>query len=279
MLTQNLHASVDAVLKDQEVSQVDYAKLTQDNQRPGRQPRRDGHQARRRQLCRAGRDYRPAATDPATQPGTDPGTQPGDDPGDRPGRRPARPAEVRSTHRVRAAADDAGHHRGGRRRRAARRDRGTRRGRVARRLAARSVVGRLHEAQDVAPAGHHRQGRDHRAARRTGGDRHTGAAGPGRAADRLAVRPRPVAAWGPTTPDGPLERDVVPQHVDGGAARRQRQGQRTRRRRRPRGRAGCDAEDLRDVQHRRPGGPPEPRLLGARAWPASSTGSSPTAPR
>jgi hypothetical protein len=32
VLTQNLHASVDAVVKDQEVSQVDYAKLTKDNQ-------------------------------------------------------------------------------------------------------------------------------------------------------------------------------------------------------------------------------------------------------
>ena len=31
MLTQNLHASVDAVLKDQEVAEVDYAKLTKDN--------------------------------------------------------------------------------------------------------------------------------------------------------------------------------------------------------------------------------------------------------
>ena len=31
VLTQNLHASVDAVVRDQEVSQVDYTKLTKDN--------------------------------------------------------------------------------------------------------------------------------------------------------------------------------------------------------------------------------------------------------
>jgi len=76
VLTQNLHASVDAVLKDQEVSQVDYAKLTQDNKDrvdnlgdTGIKPGDDSYVAP------------VATTDPATQPGTDPGTQPGTDPG------------------------------------------------------------------------------------------------------------------------------------------------------------------------------------------------------
>ncbi len=81
VLTQNLHASVDAVLKDQEVSQVDYAKLTQDNKDrvdnlgdTGIKPGDDSYVA-----PVATTD--PSGTDPATQPGTDPGTQPGTDPG------------------------------------------------------------------------------------------------------------------------------------------------------------------------------------------------------
>ena len=81
VLTQNLHASVDAVLKDQEVSQVDYAKLTQDNKDrvdnlgdTGIKPGDDNYVA---PVATTG----PSGTDPATQPGTDPGTQPGTDPG------------------------------------------------------------------------------------------------------------------------------------------------------------------------------------------------------
>ena len=68
LLTQNLHASVDAVLKDQEVAEVDFAKLTKDNKDrdtlrdTGIQPRDETHVA-------------PVAGDPSTTPpGTDPGT-------------------------------------------------------------------------------------------------------------------------------------------------------------------------------------------------------------
>ena len=85
VLTQNLHASVDAVLKDQEVSQVDYAKLTQDNKNrvdnlgdTGIKPGDDSYVA-----PVATSD--PSSTDPATDPGTQPGTQPGTDPGADPG--------------------------------------------------------------------------------------------------------------------------------------------------------------------------------------------------
>jgi len=78
VLTQNLHASVDAVVKDQEVSQVDYAKLTKDNRDrvdtlgdTGIQPGDESY-------------VPPAATDPATTSDppttTDPATAPGGDP-------------------------------------------------------------------------------------------------------------------------------------------------------------------------------------------------------
>ncbi|MEP6649863.1 MAG: hypothetical protein ABJA74_08100 [Lapillicoccus sp.] len=86
VLTQNLHASVDAVVKDQEVSEVDYAKLTRDNRNrvdtlgdTGIKPGDDTYVA-------------PAATDPSSTPsdptGTDPGTKPGTDPGTDPGADP-----------------------------------------------------------------------------------------------------------------------------------------------------------------------------------------------
>jgi hypothetical protein len=75
VLTQNLHASVDAALKDQEVAEVDYAKLTKDNKDrvdnlgdTGIQPGDETYVA-------------PAATDPSTAPsGTDPETPPGTGP-------------------------------------------------------------------------------------------------------------------------------------------------------------------------------------------------------
>ena len=76
VLTQNLHASVDAVLRDQEVAEVDYAKLTKDNRDrvdnlgdTGIQPGDETYVA-------------PVATDPSTAPpGTEPGTPPSTDPG------------------------------------------------------------------------------------------------------------------------------------------------------------------------------------------------------
>ena len=78
VLTQNLHASVDAVVKDQEVSQVDYAKLTKDNQdrvdNLGDTGIKPGDEAY----------VPPVSTDPATTPdsGSAPstGTAPGSDP-------------------------------------------------------------------------------------------------------------------------------------------------------------------------------------------------------
>ena len=86
VLTQNLHASVDAVLRDQEVSQVDYTKLTRDNKDrvdtlgdTGIKPGDESY-------------VPPAASDPASktgQPGdppttTEPGSQPGTEPGPAP---------------------------------------------------------------------------------------------------------------------------------------------------------------------------------------------------
>jgi hypothetical protein len=75
VLTQSLHATVDAALKDQEVAEVDYAKLTKDNKDrvdnlgdTGIQPGDETYVA-------------PAATDPSTAPsGTDPETPPGTGP-------------------------------------------------------------------------------------------------------------------------------------------------------------------------------------------------------
>jgi hypothetical protein len=86
VLTYNLRASVDAVLKDQEVAEVDYAKLTKDNRDrvdnlgdTGIQPGGETYVA-------------PVATDPAgTAPGTDPGAAPGADPGAAPGADPGTP--------------------------------------------------------------------------------------------------------------------------------------------------------------------------------------------
>jgi hypothetical protein len=83
VLTQNLHASVDAVVRDQEVSQVDYTKLTKDNRDrvdilgdTGIKPGDENY-------------VQPAASDPASasgQPGdpgatTDRGAQSGTGPG------------------------------------------------------------------------------------------------------------------------------------------------------------------------------------------------------
>ena len=83
LLTQNLHASVDAVVKTQEVSAVDYAKLTKDNRTrvdtlgdTGIKPGDENY-------------VQPVVADPSgTQPGTDPGTAPGTDPGANPGADP-----------------------------------------------------------------------------------------------------------------------------------------------------------------------------------------------
>ena len=81
VLTQNLHASVDAVLKDQEVAEVDYAKLTKDNRDrvdnlgdTGIQPGDETYVA-----PVAPRTRRPPAP-PGTEPGTPPSTDPGADP-------------------------------------------------------------------------------------------------------------------------------------------------------------------------------------------------------
>jgi hypothetical protein len=80
VLTQNLHASVDAVVRDQEVSQVDYTKLTRDNRERvdtlGDSGIKPGDE----------NDVQPAVSDPASgQPGdqgaADPGTSPPTEPG------------------------------------------------------------------------------------------------------------------------------------------------------------------------------------------------------
>jgi hypothetical protein len=76
VLTPNLHASVDAVLKDQEVAEVEYAKLTKDNQdRVDTLGDTD--------IQRGDETYvAPVAADPSsTPPGTDPAPAPGTDPG------------------------------------------------------------------------------------------------------------------------------------------------------------------------------------------------------
>ena len=92
VLTPNLHASVDAVLKDQEVAEVDYAKLTKDNKDrvdnlgdTGIQPGDETYVA-------------PVAADPAsTPPGTDSATPPATDPGAPPGTEPGADPDATST--------------------------------------------------------------------------------------------------------------------------------------------------------------------------------------
>lgn len=79
VLTQNLHASVDAVLKDQEVSQVDYAKLTKDNRTRvdtlGDTGIKPGDESYVQPVAAD-----PSGTTPGAPPGTDQGTAPGSDP-------------------------------------------------------------------------------------------------------------------------------------------------------------------------------------------------------
>jgi hypothetical protein len=88
VLAQNLHASGDAVLKDQEVAEVDYAKLTKGNKDrvdtlgdTGIQPGDETYVAPVA--------WDPTSTapgsDPASAPATDPGTPRGTDPGADPG--------------------------------------------------------------------------------------------------------------------------------------------------------------------------------------------------
>jgi hypothetical protein len=85
VLTQNLHASVDAVVLDQEVSQVDYTKLTKDN---GERVYTLGDTGIKRgdenyvqpavsdPSCTSGQPGDPGTTDPGTQPRTEPGADP-----------------------------------------------------------------------------------------------------------------------------------------------------------------------------------------------------------
>jgi hypothetical protein len=80
VLTQNLHASVDAVVKDQEVSQVDYAKLTKDNKDRVTTLGDTGIKPGDKNYVQPAVSD-PAGADPATPPGTDPATPPpGTDP-------------------------------------------------------------------------------------------------------------------------------------------------------------------------------------------------------
>lgn len=85
VLTQNLNASVDAVVRDQEVSQVDYTKLTKDNRErvdilgdTGIKPGDENYvqPAVSDPASTSGQLGDPGATEPGTQPGTEPGADP-----------------------------------------------------------------------------------------------------------------------------------------------------------------------------------------------------------